>query len=191
MNSNGLTEKEVIEVIKDAAKGNLSAFENIVKNYQYYAYTVAYRVLLDEDDTKDVVQESFVRIWKNLKNYNDNVKFTTWMYKIIINLCYDLLRKRKIDKERMESIDESLIDNLEDIEKTYSNREQAEIIRFISDSLPAKQKMVFVLRDLEGLNTEEVAKILEISLENVKANLSIARKTIRTKLIGWRLTDGM
>jgi len=191
MNSKIIIEEELLKLIREAQRGDLQAFETVLKNYQYYAYTVAFRVLTNDDDAKDVVQECFIRIWKNLGGYNAKVKFTTWMYKIVVNLCYDKLRRRKTEYERNEVLDEQLICSEENPERLLSNKEQAEIIKHISDGLPEKQRMVFVLRDLEELTTDEVSQIMEISVESVKANLSIARKAIRTKLIKWRITDEM
>jgi RNA polymerase sigma-70 factor (ECF subfamily) len=189
MNSKIITEEELLKLIREAQRGDLNAFETVLKNYQYYAYTVAFRVLTNDDDAKDVVQECFIRIWKNLGGYNAKVKFTTWMYKIVINLCYDKLRRRKSEYERNEVLDEQFIGSDDNPEQLLSNKEQAEIIKHISDGLPEKQRMVFVLRDLEELTTDEVSQIMEMSVESVKANLSIARKTIRAKLIKWRVAD--
>lgn len=189
MNSKIIIEEELLKLIREAQRGDLNAFETVLKNYQYYAYTVAFRVLANDDDAKDVVQECFIRIWKNLSGYNAKVKFTTWMYKIVINLCYDKLRRRKTEYERNEVLDEQFIGSDDNPEQLLSNKEQAEIIKHISDGLPEKQRMVFVLRDLEELTTDEVSQIMEMSVESVKANLSIARKTIRAKLIKWRITD--
>ncbi len=189
MNSKIIIEEELLELIRKAQKGDLYAFETVLKNYQYYAYTIAFRALTNDDDAKDVVQECFIRIWKSLGSYNNKVKFTTWMYKIVINLCYDKLRRRKTEYERNEVLDEQLVSSEENPERLLSNKEQAEIIKHISDGLPEKQRMIYVLRDLEELTTDEVSQILEMSVESVKANLSIARKAIRTKLIKWRITD--
>lgn len=187
MNSKIRSEEELKETLQKVLTGNLSAFELVLKNYQHYAYTVAFRVLSNDDDAKDVVQECFIRIWKNIGKYNGQVKFTTWMYRIVVNLCYDKLRIRKTENERHQILDEEILRSIDNPEKELSNKEQAELIKFASDGLPEKQRMVFALRDLEGLTTEEVSKILEMSIESVKANLSIARKTIRLKLIKWRI----
>ncbi|KAF0141514.1 MAG: RNA polymerase sigma-70 factor ECF subfamily [Stygiobacter sp.] len=189
MNSKIIAEEELFRLIKNAVEGDLSAFEAILKNHQYYAYTVAFRVLTNDDDAKDVVQESFVRIWKHLGSYSKKAKFTTWIYKIVINLCYDKLRARKTENERLETIDDGFVSGLDNPEKQLTNKEQAEIIKHVSNGLPEKQRMVFVLRDLEELTTDEVSQIMDISIESVKTNLSIARKTIRTKLIKWRVTN--
>lgn len=189
MNSQFIAEEKLFKLIQETTEGNTSSFEIIVRSYQYYAYTVAFRVLTNSDEANDVVQESFIKLWKNIGGYNKKVKFTTWMYKIVVNLCYDRLRIRKRETERSEILDESTIVSLSNPEEQLSNKEQAEMIKALSNGLPDKQKMVFVLRDLEGLTTEEVSEIMEISAESVKTNLSLARKAIRIKLIKWRLSD--
>lgn len=189
MNSKVINEKDLLEFIKKAVDGDLSAFETILKNHQYYAYTVAFRVLTNDDDAKDVVQECFIRIWKSLGSYNRKVKFTTWMYKIVINLCYDKLRRRKAENERRETISDDFVSDIDNPEKLLTNKEQAKIIKHVSNGLPEKQRMVFVLRDLEELTTDEVSQIMNISVESVKTNLSLARKAIRTKLIKWSITN--
>lgn len=189
MNSKFIDEDRLLELIKETVRGNASSFETIVRSYQYYAYTVAFRVLTNDDEAKDVVQECFVKLWKNIGGYNKKVKFTTWMYKIVVNLCYDKLRRRKTENERRETIDDDFVSDIDNPEKLLTNREQAEMIKQVSRGLPEKQRMVFVLRDLEELTTEEVSEVLEMSVESVKANLSLARKAIRTKLIKWRISD--
>lgn len=186
MNSIISSEENLIAILKEVELGNLSAFGVVVKNYQHYAFSVAFRCLSNEEDAKDVVQESFIKIWKNIGSFNGKVKFTTWMYKIVINLCYDKLRMRKRAVERCEELNEEIMESCENLEKLYVNKEQAEIIKYISDRLPKKQRFVFVLRDLEGLAAEEVSQVLDISIQSVKTNLSLARKEIRTRLIKWR-----
>jgi RNA polymerase sigma-70 factor (ECF subfamily) len=189
MNSKFIDDDKLLTLIKETVKGNNFSFEVIVRNYQYYAYTVALRVLTNDDDAKDVVQECFIRIWKNIGGYNKKIKFTTWMYKIVINLCYDKLRVRKTENERREAISDGFVSDIDNPEKLLTNKEQAEIIKHVSNNLPKKQRMVFVLRDLEELATEEVSQVMNISVESVKTNLSLARKAIRTKLIKWRMSD--
>jgi RNA polymerase sigma-70 factor, ECF subfamily len=191
MNSKVIDDELLSALIDAASGGSMQAFQTIVRSYQYYIYTIAFRVLAHDDEAKEVTQECFIRIWKNIGKFNKKVKFTTWIYKIAVNLCYDRLRQRKIENERFDRADFELICGNEDPEQVLTNKEQIEIITGICKGLPAKQRMVFVLRDLEDLAAGEVAKILEISVDSVKANLSIARKAIRTKLIKWRIHDGL
>jgi len=185
---NQITIDELNGLLEKAKKGDLRAFETIVRTYQRYGLVVSFRILGSEDDAKDVVQEGFIRIWRNLKNYDSRAKFTTWMYKIIINLCYDRLKSEKRRKAMFDNITDETneISKLcsADVEKEFSKKETAAIIKYYSEGLPEKQRIVFALRDLEDLSVSEVVDITGMSEASVKTNLSIARKHIRTKIIG-------
>ena len=157
-----------------------------MEQYQGYAFAVAFRILCDEEEARDVVQESFIRIWSSLSRYNREMKFTTWMYSIVTHLCYDKLRSRKKKgTTALEAVDPSLLVSIvaeDNPERLYSNKELADTITMLSDKLPPKQKIVFVLRDLQGLSVREVSIILRISENSVKANLVYARRFLRENL---------
>lgn len=176
-----------INEILDRCKNNdTSAFRIVMEEYQSYAFAVAFRVVCDEEDAKDIVQESFIRVWKNLDRYNPTIKFTTWLYTIITNLCLDKLRANKRRHVvRLEGINISILSSTaveDDPEKRYNNKELAAIIGALTEELPAKQKMIFVLRDLQGLSIQEVCEILHLSESSVKTNLVYARKYLRKNL---------
>lgn len=184
---NNIPCEQLNELIDKSKKGDVRAFEIIVKTYQRYAFAVSFRILCCEDDAKDVVQESFVRIWKHIKSYDSKVKFTTWMYKIIVHLCYDRLKSEKRRKKMFDSMtnESSEIKSLSQInlEREFSNKETADLIKSFSEELSEKQKMVFVLRDLEDLSIQEVIEITGMSESSVKTNLFFARQNIRKKII--------
>ena len=176
----------LVKLIEDAQKGDMAAFENIVKYHQSYAYAVAFRFLCDEDDAEDIVQESFIRIWNYLQDFDPKMKFTTWMYKIVVNLCYD---KAKSNKRRMNVFARwndnfSTVDCIEniDLERDLTNKETAALIKSIADELSEKQRMIFLLRDLQDLTIQEVADITGMSESGIKANLFYARQNIKKKL---------
>ena len=174
------------EVLERCTGGDRNAFGIIVEQYQAYAFALAVRLLSNEEEAKDIVQESFIRVWNNLHRFDPAVKFTTWLYTIVTNLCYDSIRSRK--RKRMTSydaIDRSILDNIacvEDPQRMLTNRELGNLIRMLTEELPPKQKIVFVLRDMQGLNILEVSDILQMSESSVKTNLVYARKFLRAKL---------
>lgn len=184
--STDLPVQHLAEILDRCIGGDLSAFRPLVEEYQGYAFAVAFRVLCDEEEAKDVVQESFVRVWKNLSHYNREVKFTTWMYSIVTNLCYDRLRSRKKRKTTVvDGVDPSLFASLtaeDNPERLYNNKELAGVITMLTEKLPPKQKIVFVLRDLQGLSVHEVSNILQLSEGSVKTNLVYARRYLREQL---------
>jgi RNA polymerase sigma-70 factor, ECF subfamily len=173
------------DLIEKAQMGSVIAFTSIVKLHQQYAYAVAFKILCDEENSKDVVQESFIRIWKHIADYNPKSKFTTWMYKIVVNLCYDKLRHIKRQKNLIElSIDNpDVLANDDNPELKLSNKEIAGLIIKISYDLSEKQRIIFVLRDLEELSINEVSEITGMSESSVKTNLLYARRKIKEKLI--------
>jgi len=182
----------LVKLIEDAQKGDVTAFEEIVRYHQSYAYAIAFRFFCDEDDAEDVVQESFIRIWNHLKNFDPKMKFTTWMYKIVVNLCYD---KAKSNKRRM-SVFARLNDNSSkddyiestNLERDLTNKETAALIKHIADGLSEKQRMIYLLRDIQDLTIEEVAVITGMSDAAIKTNLFFARKNIRKKIARLEVT---
>ena len=167
--------------INKAKNGDSNSFAFLVKKYQQMAYNLAFRIVCDEDDAKDVVQESFIKIWKNMKRYDSKAKFSTWMYTIVTNTAIDYLRTTK--KRAMINID-NLGEKLSDtnMENELENEELGQIIKMASDGLTTKQRLVFVLRDLQGLKSEEVGEILKLSSTSIKSNLYHARNNIREKI---------
>ena len=148
------------------------------------AYRFAMNVIHEDQEAEDVVQEAFIRVWKNLDRIDPEKKLTTLLYTIIGNLCIDRLRARK----RMLRIASASSDDVEQVrestmvEDIQSQKEFASIVRQLSHELPPKQMLVFTLRDIEDLPVEEVAQISGLSKDGVKANLYYARTSIRKSL---------
>lgn len=166
--------------------GDTRAFENLVKQYQSYAYILAFRILWDEEDAKDIIQETFIRVWKNISKYDSRIRFTTWMYKIVTNLCLDKLKANKRRNKHMTmSASNDHINNVPDVnnpDKQLADTDLVDKIRIIAKHLTDKQRVVFTLRDLQDFEIYEIADILQMSTGAVKSNLHLARKTIRNEL---------
>ncbi|MCX6152502.1 MAG: RNA polymerase sigma factor [Ignavibacteriales bacterium] len=173
------------EILHRCKSGDTMAFREIVKKYQKYAFILTFKILLNEDDAKDVVQETFIRIWKHISVYNSQIKFTTWIYKIVTNLCYDKLRsdkrKEKIMDNKLE-VENLLVAVKDSNELIMENKQLAGIIENLAEELSQKQRMVFILRDLQDLSIKEVSSILDMPKSSVKTNLIFARKNIKEKL---------
>ena len=181
-----LTEVEE-DVITRSQCRDLAAFEQLVRKYQPYAYSLAMKFLCDEAEASDVVQDSFLRVWQNIDRYDPKRKFTTWIYKIVVNLCVDRFRALKRSRSVFLSRDRDLVmENLpdeRDWETMRSHEQLADIIRTLSGRLSPKQRIVFTLRDLQDLTVEEVVEITGLSTGSVKTNLHYARKSIRDVLV--------
>lgn len=176
------------ETIVRSQQGDVNAFRQLVGCYQRYAFALAFRIVCDEDDAHDIVQETFIRVWKHLRSYNPERKFTTWLYRIVVNLSYDRLkaegRKLRVFTP-ISKVDEGTFrDTAMPVDTALINKDLGERIKAIAQGLPRKQRLVFVLRDLQDLPVEEVAEILGMSHESVKTNLCFARRRIRLRLEG-------
>ncbi|HUN64842.1 MAG TPA: sigma-70 family RNA polymerase sigma factor [Bacteroidota bacterium] len=185
------TREDPADLIRLARDGDLSAFRSLVIRYQPYVYALAFRVLGDPDDTADAVQDSFIRIWRNLARYRPGPKFTTWIYTITVNCCYD---KQKMDARRNRVVDPGLADRLDDVPSPFSDpsllAEQSDLkekILSAASLLPPAERLVFHLRDLCDCTVEEVAEIAGMSPGTVRTNLCLARKRLRLALV--RLED--
>jgi len=182
-----LTDEATRELISRSAAGDVLAFEQLVRRFQSYAFALAMRLLCNPEEAKDVVQESFIRLWKNLNRFDQKKTFTTWLYSIVTNLALDRLRAIKrnrrlfISRDEESKIDETL-DGF-DLHEIHSQRELASIIKTLTGELPLKQRLVFVLRDLQDLTVEEVADVTGMSPGSVKTNLHFARRRIRRYLV--------
>lgn len=171
------------DLIEASKRNDGKAFRKIVESYQAMIYSLALRLLCNEEEAKDTVQETFLRVWMHLSGYNPEKKFSTWIYAITTNLCFDKLKASK-RHFRIVSIDETLNDLLspENVEQEIINAELVNIIVALTDTLTPKQKIVFTLRDLEALEIEEVSQITGLSAKKIKSNLFLARQAIREKL---------
>ena len=159
------------------------AFRNIVEGYQQMVYSLAFKILNNEQDAKDVVQETFIKVWLNLKKYNSDKKFANWLYTITTNLCLDKLRfLKQISSE--EDIENKIMDLIssEDVEQKMIDEEFGKIVSLLTNELTPKQKIVFSLHCLDDLAVKEIIEITGMTSAKIKSNLFLARKKIQEKL---------
>ncbi|OIO63646.1 MAG: hypothetical protein AUJ47_05350 [Candidatus Marinimicrobia bacterium CG1_02_48_14] len=169
------------ELIRLCREGDLVAFRELVMLYQGAAHSLARRFVGNREDAEDIVQETFVRVWRHLARFDLDKSFSTWLFRIITNLAYDVLRKRFKQNASITKWGDS-IDFVNQESNTDDALQVAMTIRYKAARLPLKQQLVFVLRDLQELSVAEVARILQISENAVKVNLHHARHTIRVQL---------
>jgi RNA polymerase sigma-70 factor (ECF subfamily) len=173
-----LIEKEIIEKCRT---GNLHDFKKLVELISPFTFSVALRILGDEEEAKDLVQETMITLWKTINKIKSAESFMTWMYRVVVNKCYDQLRKRKrkpeiiVDEKTWVVISSKISENSS---FGFENKEIVQLINLLTEQLSPKQKAVFVLSDLEEMSNEEVSLITGMSRTNVKANLHYARKRI-------------
>ncbi len=175
--------EEIQRLIQQSQHGETSAFARLVARHQSLVYRLAFRMLCDEEEAKDITQETFVKVWLSLHTYKPSFRFSTWIYKIACNLCYDRLRSGQRASHHRPLTDPDLhIASDEDIELTLHNKELGQLILRFTDELTPKQRLVFVLRDVEDRDLSEIELITGLSPEKIKSNLYLARKNIREKI---------
>ncbi|MFV0398614.1 MAG: RNA polymerase sigma factor [Bacteroidales bacterium] len=166
--------------IDQCCQGDSEAFGYIVSEYQQMIYTLAFRLLCDEDDAKDATQETLIKAWQNIRSYKREYRFTTWLYKIAMNVCYDKMRsERNISKVALSDCNLCIES---DPNEQLNNKELKELILRITEGLTPKQKLVFTLSDLEEFETDEIVIITGMSAAKIKSNLYLARKYIKSKM---------
>jgi len=178
-------------LVQAAKRGDVSAFEQLVKRYDRNIFRIAQHITQNREDAEDVVQDAFLKAYGNLEQFQGNSKFYTWLVRIAVNESLMKLRRRRTD--RTVSLDEDIkteedtmprevADWSPNPEQLYKQGELRDILRKTIQGLPASFRTVFVLRDVEGLSTEETAEALDLSIPAVKSRLLRARLQLRERL---------
>jgi RNA polymerase sigma-70 factor (ECF subfamily) len=181
-------DQETIKCLIDLiVGGDKTSFRKLVEAHQSFIYATAFRMLCDRYDSEEIVQETFIRVWKNLHRFNPEMQFSTWLYKIAVNLCYDKIKANKRHRDRISfDLEKSIIINqpsLENIETSVINKEYADIIGYLCNELPPKQRLVFTLSELDERSVEEISEITGLTSQKIKSNLYCARQNLKNKLI--------
>ena len=154
----------------------------MVQQHQRLVFSLSLKMLADEEEAKDVVQETFIRVWQRIGDYDTQKSFTTWLYTIASRLCLDRLKqmRRILPLPKDEKVLQDFANN--DSQQTLENSEWVSIVRMLAEGLSPKQKLVFTLCQMEGLPSTEVEQITGLDAKQVKSNLYVARQTIRERL---------
>jgi RNA polymerase sigma-70 factor (ECF subfamily) len=170
------------EVIRACLTGSQEAFATLVKRHEERAFWAAYRVVNDAEASRDIAQEAFMRVWRALERFDFSMAFTTWLYRITVNLAIDHLRRNKRHKGvDVEILQESLADDAYDLAPHHrqDRGETSRMVRVVLSTLDEKYRTVLALRDLEGLSSKQISDISGISHATVRWRLHVARKQFR------------
>jgi RNA polymerase sigma-70 factor, ECF subfamily len=180
-----------MSLVHAAKAGDLEAFSELVNRYDRNVFRIAQHITHNEEDAQDVVQDAFLKAYQNLEQFQENSKFYTWLVRIAVNEALMKLRKRRNDRtvsldEDVETEEGSMPREVADWspnpEQLYGQSELGDILKKTVQGLPPGFRTVFVLRDVEGLSTEETAEMLGLSVPAVKSRLLRARLQLRERL---------
>jgi RNA polymerase sigma-70 factor (ECF subfamily) len=191
-------------LIEKAQAGDTAAFRSLVERHQRRAYTIAYSLVHDEHDARELVQDAFLRVFKGLGTFQGGSSFFTWLYRIVTNLSIDLMRKPgrsvgggvtaladlqgsadgSIDHES-ESVDFPLLSRIDgsDPVDVLRRREIAARIQSALDALPPYHRSVIVMREVEGLSYDDMAHVMGVSKGTIMSRLFHARQKLQRALV--------
>jgi RNA polymerase sigma factor (sigma-70 family) len=176
------SDEALIEAFADPARAR-AAFNQLVRKYQQPLYRIIRRIVIDHDETDDLLQEAFVKIWRHLGSFRQDAKLSTWLYRIATNEALSHLRKRRqryflpigdVEGELSQKLDASLAPDADEIQR----RLQQAIIR-----LPERQRVVFQLRYFDEMKYEDMAEVLGVTVGALKASYHHATQKLEKYLL--------
>jgi len=182
-------------LIRRIQQGDAVAFDRLVELHGPRVYNLAYRMLGNAEDAQDVSQEAFLRIYDALPRFRGEASFTTWMYRIVTNVCNDELSRRRRRPPTITELEtedgngaapDELLTTGETAEDSVLRRERHQALHQAITALPPPFRAVLVLYDLQGFSYDEIAEMLRVNIGTVKSRLNRARNTLREKIRGER-----
>lgn len=180
-----------VALVERVRKGDLGAFEQLMRQYDQKVFRIALHITQNREDAEDIVQETFLKAFTKMDQFQGNSKFYTWLVRIAVN--ESLMRLRKLRSSKAVSMDEEIeteegkvprdfADWGPNPEQQYGQLELAEVLQRAAEGLAPGHRAVFALRDIDGLSTEETAEALGLSVPAVKSRLLRARLQLRERL---------
>jgi RNA polymerase sigma-70 factor (ECF subfamily) len=181
-----------LTLVKRVRSGDQRAFKLLVERYQRKVYAVALGMLKDKEEAMDVSQEAFVKVYKYLDHFKGDSSFYTWLYRITVNICIDVMRRKNAAGGETEEFDESVSTDLSEArigalgsrlgtnpQKSALRRELAEKIQEALAAVPEKHRAILLLREIEGMSYEDLSRTLDIPKGTVMSRLFHARAKVQ------------
>ncbi len=186
-----LEKKNDQELIQEFKKGNKDSFEELVSRYSNKAFSLATRLTRNQQDAEEVLQDVFVTVYRKIAGFEGKSSFSSWLYRVTVNAALMKLRKRRQDHSMsIEDILPQLRDSVAfkspdhlDVDTVALKHQLTTALEDAIQTLPDEYRPVFILRDVDGLTSKEVSKILSISVPAVKSRLHRSRMMLRRKLL--------
>ncbi|MDF2676789.1 MAG: sigma-70 family polymerase sigma factor [Bacillota bacterium] len=175
-------------LIEQSRKGNVDAFEELIRDYKKSAYNIALRVLRNKEDAEDISQEALIKVFKNIQFFNMQSTFKVWMYRIVVNTCLDFKRKKtvdtfsideKIDLDNGDEVFRQIEDKTNDPDSLVDKNYDSQMVNEAVNNLEDEFKTIIILRDIQGFSYSEISEILSCNIGTVKSRLYRARKSLK------------
>lgn len=195
-----MTEQSEKILVSLAKRGDMASFEQLVLAHEKMVYNIALRMFANSEDAKDVSQEVFLKVYRNLQRFNERASFSTWVYRITVNACIDEMRRRKgkpgVSLEQEMQNEEGawalqVADERETPEQALLRREKQREVLLALEKLSPEHKAVVILRDIRGLSYEEISELLEMPLGTVKSRICRARGQLKEEILKNRERNGV
>ncbi len=169
------------QLVARAQEGDLPAFEELVKKYQREIYGLAYRLVLDAEEAKDLAQQAFLQAFVHIRSFRQQAQFRTWLFRIAINQCYSYLKSKKKFGEPVDPAEFVMVGE-ESPEEDLVTKDRRQRLYAALERLPAKQRAVITLKLEQGLSYEEIARVLGGTTGAARVNYCQALKTLKKYL---------
>ncbi|MFC1599163.1 RNA polymerase sigma factor [Candidatus Omnitrophota bacterium] len=165
------------DVLMQASRGDMQAFEQIYKATSGFVYSVAYRIVSSREDAEDITQEVFLRIYNNLKKFQFRSSFKTWVYRITANTAINTYRKKVKETRRSADFDVAIetIGVSGGIDEAIERTDSQSVVSWLLKKLNPDHRACIVLREIQGLSYKEIARALKININTVRSRLKRAR----------------
>jgi RNA polymerase sigma-70 factor, ECF subfamily len=171
------------DLVRRAQSGDEAAFEELIKKHQQRVFGLVTGVLRRRDDVEDVVQQVFLKVFVSLKRFDHRSAFSTWLYKVSVNECWDYLRKRKVRPLMYEAdLSEDQVSRLDGVasadrppENPSERAEARDLLERMLEKLPDEDRQLLVLKEVEGFSVQELAEMLDLNVNTVKVRLFRSR----------------
>lgn len=185
------------EQIAKAASGDIAAFESLIRAYESRIYNIVIKQLGNEEDAGDVTQETLLKIYRALPAFKQESRFSTWIYRIAINACYDFLRTRtrraRLEEQRLDADSDrfAILPAGEESQPEHQleQKQRKQALYQALDQLSPEQRLMIILRDIQGFSYEEIAAITTLPAGTVKSRISRARSALRQRLLEGNFFD--
>lgn len=180
--------KEQPEWLERAKHNDMKAWEMLVSENEKMVYHIAYRMMQNEEEAKDISQEIFLKVYRNLQKFDEKSAFSTWLYRIAVNTCIDALRKKKgkdvisLEEHRQQHND-TVADSGETPEEHYLQKEKQRQVMETIQRLSPEHKAMILMRDMENMTYGEIAECLSLSLGTVKSRIVRAREQFKKEFL--------